>query len=148
MSIRLSKAIKECNVGLQTAVDFLNKKGSTEVEANLNTKISDEQYELLLKEFKPDSVLKDAANLMLQQQKEEKERKEKEKAEAKAKAKAEADAKAKAEADAKAKAEEEAKKKALKIVGHIDLDAPKKKAEPVVEKKQVEEPVAEPVKVE
>ena len=148
MSIRLSKAIKECNVGLQTAVDFLNKKGSTEVEANLNTKISDEQYELLLKEFKPDSVLKDAANLMLQQQKEEKERKEKEKAEAKAKAKAEADAKAKAEADTKAKAEEEAKKKALKIVGHIDLDAPKKKAEPVVEEKQVEEPVAEPVKVE
>ena len=148
MSIRLSKAIKECNVGLQTAVDFLNKKGSTEVEANLNTKISDEQYELLLKEFKPDSVLKDAANLMLQQQKEEKERKEKEKAEAKAKAKAEADAKAKAEADAKAKAEEEAKKKALKIVGHIDLDAPKKKAEPVVEEKQVEEPLAEPVKVE
>lgn len=150
MSIRLSKAIKECNVGLQTAVDFLNKKGSTEVEANLNTKISDEQYELLLKEFKPDSVLKDAANLMLQQQKEEKERKEKEKAEAKAKAKAEADAKAKAEEEAKAKAEEEAKakKQALKVVGHIDLDAPKKKAEPVVEEKQVEEPVAEPVKVE
>ena len=151
MSIRLSKAIKECNVGLQTAVDFLNKKGSSEVEANLNTKISDEQYELLLKEFKPDSVLKDAANLMLQQQKEEKERKEKEKAEAKAKAKAEADAKAKAEEEAKAKAEEEAKakKQALKVVGHIDLDAPKKKAEPAVEeKKQVEEPVAEPVKVE
>ena len=151
MSIRLSKAIKECNVGLQTAVDFLNKKGSTEVEANLNTKISDEQYELLLKEFKPDSVLKDAANLMLQQQKEEKERKEKEKPEAKAKAKAEADAKAKAEEEAKAKAEEEAKakKQALKVVGHIDLDAPKKKAEPAVEeKKQVEEPVAEPVKVE
>ena len=151
MSIRLSKAIKECNVGLQTAVDFLNKKGSGEVEANLNTKISDEQYELLLKEFKPDSVLKDAANLMLQQQKEEKERKEKEKAEAKAKAKAEADAKAKAEEEAKAKAEEEAKakKQALKVVGHIDLDAPKKKAEPAVEeKKQVEEPVAEPVKVE
>ncbi len=150
MSIRLSKAIKECNVGLQTAVDFLNKKGNGEVEANLNTKISDEQYELLLKEFKPDSVLKDAANLMLQQQKEEKERKEKEKAEAKAKAKAEADAKAKAEEEAKAKTEEEAKakKQALKVVGHIDLDAPKKKAEPAVEeKKQVEEPVAEPAKV-
>ena len=143
MSIRLSKAIKECNVGLQTAVDFLNKKGSGEVEANLNTKISDEQYELLLKEFKPDSVLKDAANHMLQQQKEEKERKEKEKAEAKAKAKAEAEAKAKAEEEAKAKAEEEAKakKQALKVVGHIDLDAPKKKAEPVSEeKKQAEKP--------
>ena len=146
MSIRLSKAIKECNVGLQTAVDFLNKKGSTEVEANLNTKISDEQYELLLKEFKPDSVLKDAANLMLQQQKEEKERKEKEKAEAKAKAKAEAEEEAKAKAEEEAKAK--AKKQALKVVGHIDLDAPKKKAEPAVEeKKQVEEPVAEPAKV-
>ena len=148
MSIRLSKAIKECNVGLQTAVDFLNKKGSGEVEANLNTKISDEQYELLLKEFKPDSVLKDAANHMLQQQKEEKERKEKEKAEAKAKAKAEAEAKAKAEEEAKAKAEEEAKakKQALKVVGHIDLNAPKKKAEPAAEeKKQAEKPVEAPV---
>ena len=148
MSIRLSKAIKECNVGLQTAVDFLNKKGTSEVEANLNTKISDEQYELLLKEFKPDSVLKDAANHMLQQQKEEKERKEKEKAEAKAKAKAEAEAKAKAEEEAKAKAEEEAKarKQALKVVGHIDLNAPKKKAEPAVEeKKQVETPAEAPV---
>ena len=57
----------------------------------------------------------------------------------------------KEEEEAKAKAEEEAKakKQALKVVGHIDLDAPKKKAEPAVEeKKQVEEPVAEPVKVE
>ena len=148
MSIRLSKAIKECNVGLQTAVDFLNKKGIGEVEANLNAKISDEQYDLLLKEFKPDSVLKDAANHMLQQQKEEKERKEKEKAEAKAKAKAEAEAKAKAEEEAKAKAEEEAKakKQALKVVGHIDLDAPKKKAEPAAEeKKKAEKPVEAPV---
>ena len=147
MSIRLSKAIKECNVGLQTAVDFLNKKGIGEVGANLNAKISDEQYDLLLKEFKPDSVLKDAANHMLQQQKEEKERKEKEKAEAKAKAKAEAEAKAKAEEEAKAKAEEEAKakKQALKVVGHIDLDAPKKKAELAAEeKKQAEKPAKAP----
>ena len=138
MSIRLSKAIKECNVGLQTAVDYLNSKGGSEVEANLNTKISDEQYEQLLKEFKPDSVLKNAANNMLQQQKEEKERKEQAKAEAKAKAKAEAEAKAKAEEEARKKAqEEEAKKQSIKVVGHIDLDAPKKKAEepkPVVVK--------------
>ena len=115
MSIRLSKAIKECNVGLQTAVDFLNKRGEGEIEANLNTKISDEQYNLLLKEFKPDSVLKDAANQMLQQQKEEKERKEKEKAEAKARAKAEAEAKEQAEAMRKLHTP--------KIVGHINLDS-------------------------
>lgn len=131
MSIRLSKAIKECNVGLQTAVDFLNSKGNNEIEANLNTKISDEQYEQLIKEFKPDSVLKDAANQMIQQQKEEKERKEKQKAEAKARAKAEAEAKekARAEAEARAKAEAAKKQQTLKVVGHIDLDAGKNKAE-------------------
>ncbi|MDE5561630.1 MAG: translation initiation factor IF-2 [Bacteroidaceae bacterium] len=133
MSIRLSKAIKECNVGLQTAVDFLNSKGNSEVEANLNTKISDEQYNMLLKEFKPDSVLKDAANQMLQQQKEEKERKEKEKAEARAKAKEEAEAKAKAEEEAAAK-----KQKSLKVVGHIDLNAPKKAEKTVAAEKQQE----------
>jgi translation initiation factor IF-2 len=84
---------------------------------------------------------------MLQQQKEEKERKEKEKAEAKAKAKAEAEAKAKAEAEAKAKAEEEAKakKQALKVVGHIDLDAPKKSATPAATETPEEEPVSAPV---
>lgn len=137
MSIRLSKAIKECNVGLQTAVDYLNSKGNAEVNADLNTKISDEQYQLLLKEFKPDSVLKDAANLMLQQQKEEKERKEKEKAAAKAKAKAEAEAKA----EAKAKIEAEKKQSTLKIMGYVDLDAGKKKKEPATEPKEaVKEP--------
>lgn len=117
-------------MGLQTAVDFLNSKGNNEIEANLNTKISDEQYEQLIKEFKPDSVLKDAANQMIQQQKEEKERKEKQKAEAKARAKAEAEAKekARAEAEARAKAEAAKKQQTLKVVGHIDLDA-KNKAE-------------------
>ena len=61
---------------------------------------------------------------------------------------AESEAKAKAEEEAKAKAEEEAKarKQALKVVGHIDLNAPKKKAEPVVEeKKQAEKPAEAPV---
>lgn len=118
-------------MGLQTAVDFLNSKGNNEIEANLNTKISDEQYEQLIKEFKPDSVLKDAANQMIQQQKEEKERKEKQKAEAKARAKAEAEAKekARAEAEARAKAEAAKKQQTLKVVGHIDLDAGKNKAE-------------------
>lgn len=131
MSIRLNKAIKECNVGLQTAVDYLNSKGYDDVNADLNTKISDEQYELLLKEFKPDSVLKNAANQMLQQQKEEKERKEKEKAAAKAKAKAEAEAKEKDKA--------EKKQNTLKVVGHIDLNAPRKKAEPTPAPKETPE---------
>ena len=128
MSIRLNKAIKECNVGLQTAVEFLQNKGFEDVEMSLNAKISDEQYELLQKEFKPDSALRDTAKEKIMQQREEKERKEKERL--KAKMEAEAEAKAKAEAEAKRRADERAKI-APKVVGHIDLDKPKAaKAEP------------------
>lgn len=57
MSIRLNKVIKELNVGIQTAVSFLQKKGF-EVESNPSTKITDEQYELLVKEFSADKDLK------------------------------------------------------------------------------------------
>ena len=147
MSIRLNKAIKECNVGLQTAVEFLQNRGFADVEMDMNAKISDEQYELLLKEFKPDSALRDTAKEKIQQQKEEKERKEKERQLAKLAAEAEAKAKAEAEAEARRRAEEKAKM-TPKVVGHIDLDKPKAaKAEPAEEPaaQPAEEKVAEPV---
>ena len=54
---RLSKVTKELNVGLQTCVDFLQKKGYT-VENSLNAKISDEQYELLVMQFSTDKDLR------------------------------------------------------------------------------------------
>ncbi len=57
MSIRLNKVARDLNVGVQTAVEFLQKKGFT-VEANPNTKITDEQYALLVKEFSKDKNLK------------------------------------------------------------------------------------------
>ena len=45
MSIRLNKALRELNIGLQTAVDFLeNRKELGEVKAEPSFKISDEQY--------------------------------------------------------------------------------------------------------
>ena len=50
---RLSKVTKELNVGLQTCIDFLQKKGHT-VENSLNAKINDEQYELLVIQFSQD----------------------------------------------------------------------------------------------
>lgn len=50
MSIRLIKITRDLNVGITTVVEFLHKKGFT-VESNPNTKISDEQYALLVKEF-------------------------------------------------------------------------------------------------
>ena len=36
MSVRLNKATKECNVGLKTAVEFLQKKGYEAIEENPN----------------------------------------------------------------------------------------------------------------
>ena len=44
-------------MGITTAVEFLQKKGFT-VEANPNTKITDEQFEMLKKEFSTDKDLK------------------------------------------------------------------------------------------
>ena len=48
MGVRLNKVLTELNIGLQTAIDYLkNKKslGDIKDDANVNTKISDEQYE-------------------------------------------------------------------------------------------------------
>ena len=56
-SIRLSKVVKDLNVGLSTAVDFLRKKGHV-VDSNPNNKISDDEYALLVKEFSTDKDLK------------------------------------------------------------------------------------------
>lgn len=122
---------------MQTAVDFLNSKGE-QIEADMNVKITDEQYALLQKEFKRDSELRDAANTMQQKQKEEKERKQQEQ---RAKRAAEEAARKRAEEEARMRAEEEAKAArelpGPKVVGHIDLD---KKPEHVAARKE-EEPV-------
>ena len=67
MGIRLNKVLTELNIGLQTAVDYLkNKKSLGEIrdDANVNTKISDEQYEALVKEFKGDKDVKKQANMI------------------------------------------------------------------------------------
>ncbi|NPD90815.1 translation initiation factor IF-2 [Xylanibacter muris] len=64
MSIRLNKVLPELNIGLQTAVDFLKTKkelGEIRDDANLSTKISDEQYHALVKEFKGDKDIKNEA---------------------------------------------------------------------------------------
>ena len=54
MSIRINKIIKEFNVGLQTVVDVLASKGY-EVRPVPSEKISEDQYELLRKEFGADN---------------------------------------------------------------------------------------------
>ena len=54
MPIRINKVTKQFSLGLQTLVDFLNKKGFTDVEANPNATISDEQYAVVQAEFDKD----------------------------------------------------------------------------------------------
>lgn len=57
MAIKLSKVCKELNVGLSTAVDFFNKHDVTIAE-DPNTRITDEQYMMLVKEYNKDMALK------------------------------------------------------------------------------------------
>ena len=60
-SFRLNKVAKDLNVGVQTLVEYLAKKGH-QVEPSPNTKISDEQYELLATAFQGERKVKEEAD--------------------------------------------------------------------------------------
>ncbi len=65
---RLSKLAKEFNVGIQTIVEFLHKKGFP-VDSNPNTKVSEEACLLLEKEYKSDvSIKRESELITLRQQ--------------------------------------------------------------------------------
>ena len=62
MSIRLNKALRELNIGLQTAVEFLSKRSDLgEVEAEPSFKLSDQQYKALTDAFSQDKNVRDQA---------------------------------------------------------------------------------------
>ena len=134
-SIRLNKVLREFNISLDRAVEFLSSKGH-EIEARPTTKISNEEYQVLFDEFQTDKSKKVAS-------KEVGEEKRKEKEELRLEREREIEEKQKKESSRVIKAE--AKLDGPKQVGKIDLDAAKKKREAKSEK--IETP-AEPVKVE
>ena len=73
MSYRLNKAIRELNIGLQTAVEFLEKRSDLgEVRADLSFKLSDAQYDALVKQFKKDKEVKGLADKLFQKHPKEK----------------------------------------------------------------------------
>lgn len=72
MSIRLNKAIRELNIGLQTAADFLMKKYGVEGADNPALKLTDEWYEGLCKEFSTDAAVRTQVDKMAQKVKEKK----------------------------------------------------------------------------
>ncbi len=75
MSIRLNKAIRELNIGLQTAAEFLTRKYGIEGTDNPNLKLTDEQYEGLKAEFVTDAAMRTQAEKLLQKTKQGKEEK-------------------------------------------------------------------------
>ena len=129
MPIKISKAVKDLNIGMQTARDFL-KKNEIEVDDNINARISDEAYNLLIQKFKPAMQQKKAAEQIIHDRKEEKA--------------AQAAEKKRREAE-ESKTVEVAIQKP-KVLGKIELDA---KGNPVAPKPAAPEaPKAEEVKME
>ena len=57
MAIKLIKACKELNIGMSTAIEFCAKQGK-EIAVDPNTRIDDDLYLLLAKEFNKDMALK------------------------------------------------------------------------------------------
>jgi len=60
-NIRLSKAAREFNVGTSTIVEFLAKKGMS-IDPSPNTKLTEEQYALVVKEYQGEKEVKKNAD--------------------------------------------------------------------------------------
>ncbi len=60
-TVRLSKAAREFNIGKNTIIQFLEKKGF-KIESSPNTKLAPEMYELLVNEFQDEKAVKESAH--------------------------------------------------------------------------------------
>ena len=82
MSIRLNKALRELNIGLQTAVEFLEKRIELgEVKAEPSFKLTDAQYDALVGAFQQDKEVRNQAEKLLQKKPKEKKGKDESRAE-------------------------------------------------------------------
>ena len=134
-TMRLNKVLREFNISLDRAVEYLNSKGH-EIEARPTTKISEEVYHVLLNEFSTDKSKKVAS-------KEVGEEKRKEKEELRIARERELEEKRKAEHKQQEIISARIKLEGPKQVGKIDLDKkPEEKPKEVEEEKPVQ-PVAE-----
>lgn len=124
-AIRINKVLRELNISLDRAVDFLKGKG-VEIEASPNAKISKEEYSVLSKQFSSDRGKKEASLEVSEEKRKEKEalKQEREK-EIEEKRKQEELRIKKEQEIIRAKAKEIA---AIKPVGKIDLEPKKSKS--------------------
>ena len=70
--IRINKVLRELNISLERAVDYLKDKGIV-VESNPNTKISDDVYHVLCGQFAGDKGNKEASKEVGEEKRKEKE---------------------------------------------------------------------------
>lgn len=161
--IRINKVLRELNISLDRAVEFLKTKGF-EIEASPNAKISDAEYAALDKQFSADKGKKEASKEVSEEKKKEKEelrlereQEEKRRKEEEDKRKREEEKRKKEEEDKRKKEEDEkreqevikakaAKVSSIKTVGKIDLDANSKKA-PAADSKKSTDHTKDPVSV-
>ena len=136
-NIRINKVIRELNISLDRAVEFLKEKGIV-IESSPNTKISSDIYGTLCNQFAVDKTKREASLEVVEEKRKEKEalRLEREK-----------------ESEEKRRLEEEkiqqelikakATVSAPKMVGKINLDQPK-----IVQKENTANPPKDPLPVE
>ncbi len=136
-TMRLNKVLREFNISLDRAVEFLGSKGH-EVESRPTTKISNEEYQVLFEEFQTDKSKKVAS-------KEVGEEKRKEKEELRLASEREQEEKQRRYEESRKVIKAEVKLEGPKTLGKINLDGDKPKEEPKDSKK---EEVAAPVKKE
>lgn len=135
---RLNKVLRELNISIDRAVDFLESKG-VEIEKSPNTKISQEVYDTLSDEFQTDASKREKAQ-------EVSEAKLKEKEELREQREREIEERQKQEAKKEAVVKAKAELSGPKQVGKIDLDKPKtekKEEAKKVEVKETPKPVEE-----
>ncbi|WP_459211287.1 translation initiation factor IF-2 [Aquimarina rhabdastrellae] len=121
-TMRLNKVLREFNISLDRAVDFLSSKGH-EIDARPTTKISSEVYKLLFDEFQADKSKKVAS-------KEVSEEKKKEKEAIRVQLESEQEEKRKRAEEARDVVKAKAQIKGPKQVGKIDLDKAKNATSP------------------
>ena len=141
-TMRLNKVLREFNISLDRAVEYLSSKGY-EVESRPTTKISSEEYQILLDEFQKDKSKKVAS-------KEVGEEKRKEKEEIRIASERELEEKQKKIEASKKLIKAEVKLEGLKTLGKIDLESetPKAKEEKTPQdKKEVTTPVNKEISV-
>lgn len=142
MSIRLIKVSKNLNVGINSLVEFLQKKGIN-IEANPNAKIEEEQYELLIAEFGKDKNIRKEVDKKLKKFHSKENKKETvaiegyELPETEKEKETEKETKKKVEKETIKTEIPESLKPHVNIVGNIDLDELKKKKETKAEEKEI-----------